>query len=100
MRGPRWIIILILLAGVAGVWWYLHRPAGSPSENPAQSEAQAKNSQSRAKSPGGPGGAAGAPVPVVGGTVKKQDVPIYFTVPPTTGTGAPAAPPGPPGLLA
>ncbi|HEY4780966.1 MAG TPA: hypothetical protein VIH54_04050, partial [Chthoniobacterales bacterium] len=78
MRGPRWIIILILLAGVAGVWWYLHRPAGSPSENPAQAEAQAKNSQSRAKSPGGPGGAAGAPVPVVGGTVKKQDVPIYF----------------------
>src|ERR1700716_861208 len=78
MRGPRWIIILTLLAGVVGVWWYLHRPAGSPSENPAQAEAQAKNSQSRAKGPGGPGGAAGAPVPVVGGTVKKQDVPIYF----------------------
>jgi multidrug efflux system membrane fusion protein len=79
MRRSRWIILLALLAGIAGVWWYLHRPSASPSsESPAQSEGQAKNPQHHANGPGGPGGAGGAPVPVVGGTVKKQDVPIYF----------------------
>jgi membrane fusion protein, multidrug efflux system len=79
MRRSRWIILLALLAGIAGVWWYLHRPSStSSSESPAQSEAQAKNPQHRANGPNGPGGAGGAPVPVLGGTVKKQDVPIYF----------------------
>jgi membrane fusion protein, multidrug efflux system len=76
MRGLRWIILLVLLGGIAGVWWYLHRsPGSSPSDNPAQSEAQVKSPQRRAN---GTGGTGGAPVPVVGGTVKKQDVPIYF----------------------
>jgi multidrug efflux system membrane fusion protein len=79
MRGLRWILLVILLAGVAGVWWYLHRPSGSsPSENPTLSEAQGKKSQNRGNGPGDPGGGPGGPVPVVGGTVKKQDVPIYF----------------------
>jgi membrane fusion protein, multidrug efflux system len=79
MRGLRWILLLILLAGVAGVWWYLHRPSSSPpSENPTLSEAQGKKSQNRGNGPGGPGGGPGGPVPVVADTVKKQDVPIYF----------------------
>lgn len=80
MRRLRWIILFALFAGIAGVWWYLHQPSTSSSaENPAQSEGQAKNPQQRAKGPGtGPGGGAGAPVPVVGGVVKRQDVPIYF----------------------
>jgi multidrug efflux system membrane fusion protein len=80
MRRLRWIILLVLLAGIAGVWWYLHQPStSSPSEKTAQSGEQAKNAQHHSNGPsGGPIGAAGAPVPVVGGSVKKQDVPIFF----------------------
>jgi membrane fusion protein, multidrug efflux system len=78
MRGSRWIILLLLLIGIAGVWWYLHRPSVSTlRENPAQSQGQAQHPQHRGDG-SGPMGAAGAPVPVIGGTVKKQDVPIYF----------------------
>jgi membrane fusion protein, multidrug efflux system len=76
MRGLRWIVLLTLIAGVAGVWWYLHRPpASAPADSAQQSEGQTRTTQHRG---GGPGGGAGAPVPVVGGAVKKQDVPIYF----------------------
>jgi membrane fusion protein, multidrug efflux system len=80
MRGLRWIVLLVLMAGVAGVWWYLHRPpASAPADSAQQSEGQTRTTQHRANGPGGgPGGGAGAPVPVVGGAVKKQDVPIYF----------------------
>jgi membrane fusion protein, multidrug efflux system len=79
MRGARWIILVVLLVGIAGAWWYLHRPSSSSlPESPAQSEGQAKSPQRRANGSGGPGGGAEVPVPVVGGAVKKQDVPIYF----------------------
>jgi membrane fusion protein, multidrug efflux system len=78
MRSARWIILLLLLVGIAGLWWYLHRPSGSAlPEDPAQSEGQAKHPQGRPNG-SGPGGAAGGSVPVVAGMVKKQDVPIYF----------------------
>jgi multidrug efflux system membrane fusion protein len=78
MRRFRWIILLVLLAGITGVWWYLHQPStASPPENSAQAEGQSKNSQHRGRGLGGSAGA-GAPIPVVGGTVKKQDVPIYL----------------------
>ena len=76
MRRFLWIILLALLAGITGVWWYLHQPStSSPPENSAQSEGQSKDGQRHGRSPGG---GAGAPIPVVGGAVKKQDVPIYF----------------------
>jgi membrane fusion protein, multidrug efflux system len=80
MRGLRWIVLSVLLVGVGGVWWYLHRPSASaPADSAPQSEGQARTTQHRAPGPGGgPGGGVGAPVPVVGGAVKKQDVPIYF----------------------
>jgi membrane fusion protein, multidrug efflux system len=78
MRRSRWIILIVLLAGIAGIWWYFRQPsASSSSENSAQSEGQAKNSHQRG-SGGGPSGGAGGPIPVVSGTVKKQDVPIYL----------------------
>ncbi len=80
MRRFRWIILLVFLAGTTGVWWYLHRPpADSPSQDTSQTDGQGKSAQHPSNGhPGGPGAGAGAPVPIVAGTVKKQDVPIFL----------------------
>jgi multidrug efflux system membrane fusion protein len=65
----------MLFVGIAGVWWYLHRPSDNSSpQNASPSEEQGKTARRPSNSPGG----AGAPVPIVAGTVKRQDVPIYF----------------------
>ena len=72
MRKTRWILILLLLALLGGVWWYFRankQATGTASTSTGDHHSQGDNS---------PHGSGQPPVPVVIGTVQRRDVPIYL----------------------
>ncbi len=72
MRRLRWLLILVGLLFIGGIWYYFSHQNGSPDAVDA-SKAKAGGHAQR-----GGVGAPGGPVPVVAGVVQKRDVPIYL----------------------
>ncbi len=79
MGRRRWLFLVALLLLGGGFWFFFGR-ARSPKQGSAELTAASQGSGRHGNSKGGFGGLGGpnAPVPVVAGVVKQQDVPIYL----------------------
>jgi membrane fusion protein, multidrug efflux system len=70
MRKLRWLLILVGVAFIGGIWYFFGH------QNPASTEAVDASKSRRAG--GSQRGGPVVPVPVVAGVVQKRDVPIYL----------------------
>jgi membrane fusion protein, multidrug efflux system len=74
------MILIVLVLGIAGAWFWLHRSSLQPAEGaPGSETAQAgENRAGHGKRRGSSLGPQGEAVPVVAGTVQVKDVPIFL----------------------
>jgi membrane fusion protein, multidrug efflux system len=69
MRILRWLLILVGVLLIGGIWYYFSQ------QNASRDAVDASKTRSGAN---GQRGGSGSPVPVVAGVVQKRDVPIYL----------------------